>query len=70
MMDRICSQDNLRCAFRRVAKNKGGPGIDGVTIQEFGFHLHGNLTALAEELQSGQYQSQPVERVWMPKPGP
>ena len=53
-----------------MAVTNGGPGTDGVTIQEFGFHLHDNLTALAGELQSGQYQPQPVERVWMPKPGP
>ena len=37
LMDEIYSLDNLRCAFRRVQKNKGGPGLDGVTIQEFGF---------------------------------
>lgn len=44
LMDRICSLDNLRRAFRRVAKNKGGPGTDGVTIQEFGLSLTDNLT--------------------------
>jgi RNA-directed DNA polymerase len=69
MMDRICSLDNLRGAFRRVQKNKGGPGIDGVTIREFGCSLNDNLTTLAEELKSGQYQPQPVERKWIPKPG-
>ena len=68
-MDKICSLDNLRRAFRRVQKNKGAPGIDGVTIQEFGLFLNDNLTTLAEELKSGQYQPQPVERKWIPKPG-
>ena len=58
MMDKICSMDNLRAAFRRVEKNKGGPGIDGVTIQEFGLFLTDNLTTLAEELKSGQYRPQ------------
>ena len=53
MMDRIYSPDNLRVAFRRVEKNKGGPGIDGETIHEFGLFLNDNLTKLAEELMSG-----------------
>ena len=69
MMDRICSLENLQRAFRRVQKNKGGPGIDGVTIHEFGLFLSVNLTTLAEELKSGQYQPQPVARKWIPKPG-
>jgi RNA-directed DNA polymerase len=69
MLDRICSLDNLLAAFRRVTKNKGGPGIDGVIIKEFGQFLNDNLTTLAEELQSGQYQPQSVKRVLIPKPG-
>ncbi len=69
MMNKICSQDNLRNAFRKVAKNKGSSGIDGVTTQEFGSSLNVNLTTLAKELLSGQYQPQSVKRVWIPKPG-
>jgi RNA-directed DNA polymerase len=69
MLDRICSRDALHRAFRRVQKNKGGPGIDGETIHEFGLFVNDNLTTLAEELQSGQYQPQSVKRVLIPKPG-
>jgi RNA-directed DNA polymerase len=69
MMDRICSLDNLRTAFRRVAENKGSPGSDGVTIYEYGFNLEDNLSCLAGELISGQYRPQPVRRVMIPKPG-
>ena len=40
-----------------------------MTIHEFGLSLNDNLTTLAEELKSGQYQPQSVKREWIPKPG-
>jgi len=52
-----------------VRKNKGSPGVDGVTIEEFGSRLNEELTQLKEELESWCYKPSPVRRVEIPKPG-
>jgi len=52
-----------------VKKNKGSPGIDGVTVAEFGSRLGEELSRLKEELESWTYKPSPVRRVEIPKPG-
>jgi len=63
LLDTICDLNNLRDAFRQVKANKGKPGVDGQTIQEFGAHLKENLAELSQELKTGCYRPQPVRRV-------
>jgi hypothetical protein len=69
LLDKICSLENLQWAFRRVAKNRGKPGIDDVTIHEFCLFLNDNVTTLAKELKSGYYRPQPPNWACIPKPG-
>jgi group II intron reverse transcriptase/maturase len=52
-----------------VKKNKGSPGVDGVTIAEFESRLIEELSQLKEELESWTYKPSPVRRVEIPKPG-
>jgi group II intron reverse transcriptase/maturase len=52
-----------------VKKNKGSPGVDGVTIAEFESNLIEELSQLKEELESWTYKPSPVRRVEIPKPG-
>jgi len=52
-----------------VKKNKGSPGIDGITIEDFESRLIEELSLLKEELESWTYKSSPVRRVEIPKPG-
>jgi group II intron reverse transcriptase/maturase len=52
-----------------VKKNKGSPGVDGVTIEDFGSRLTEELRQLKEELESWSYKPSPVRRVEIPKPG-
>jgi group II intron reverse transcriptase/maturase len=52
-----------------VKKNKGSPGVDGVTIAEFEARLSEELSQLKEELESWTYKPSPVRRVEIPKPG-
>ena len=35
LFEELCKAEWLRAGFVRVKKNKGSPGIDGVTIAEF-----------------------------------
>ena len=65
----LCSIERLEAGFRRVKKNKGSPGVDGVTITEFESRLNEELSWLKEELESWTYKPSPVRRVEIPKPG-
>jgi RNA-directed DNA polymerase len=65
----ICALDTLREAFKAVKRNKGAPGIDGITIDEYGKNLEENLIQLKTEVESWKYRPTPVRRVEIPKPG-
>ena len=69
LFEDLCKTEWLEAGFRRVKKNKGSPGIDGVTIAEFELHLDEELSRLEEELESWTYKPSPVRRVEIPKPG-
>lgn len=65
----LCTIERLETGFRRVKKNKGSPGVDGITIDEFESRLSEELSQLKEELESWTYKPSPVRRVEIPKPG-
>lgn len=68
LMDKVYRRENLESAYQRVRRNKGQPGIDGVTVEAYGDNLAENLEQLHHELKTGTYQPQPVRRVEIPKP--
>lgn len=67
LMENVTSRDNLLTALKRVRKNKGSPGVDGMTVQELGPYLRDNWSRLREELLSGTYQPQAVRQKLIPK---
>lgn len=69
LFERICSRDHLNDAFRTVKRNKGAPGVDGVSIETFAANLDNELGRLERELTSWSYEPAPVRRVDIPKPG-
>src|SRR5688572_30690584 len=64
-MERICAPDNIERALRAVVRNKGAPGIDGVTV---GALPEAHWSEIEEQLLRGRYRPQPVRRVRIPKP--
>jgi RNA-directed DNA polymerase len=68
LFEKILNIDNLRMSFTRVKRNKGAPGIDGITIEEYEQNLEGELNQLRQEVQSWMYKPTPVKRVEIPKP--
>ena len=55
-------------AYKRVKANKGGAGVDGVSIEEFEKDLGNNLYKLWNRMSSGSYFPPPGRRVDIPKP--
>ena len=48
--------------------NKGAPGIDGMTIEDFPVHVRTHWSAVRQQIREGRYQPQAVRRVEIPKP--
>lgn len=68
-MEYVLARENLREALRRVRKNQGSPGIDGMTVDELSDYLREHWPTIREQLRTGTYQPQPVRQVEIPKPG-
>ncbi len=68
LLEDVLSSDNLRRAWKRVKANKGAPGIDGVTIEDFPGHARTHWPHIKEQIKAGSYQPQAVRRVEIPKP--
>ena len=67
-MERICQRENLWQALKRVKRNGGSPGIDGMTVDDLTGYLKQHWLEIREQLLSGTYQPQPIRRVEIPKP--
>ena len=52
-----------------VKANKGAPGLDGVTVEQFGANAEEEIERLSKELTKWVYKPRPVKRVEIPKPG-
>lgn len=58
----------MRRAFKKVKKNRGVPGVDGVTVSMFEANLEQNLDSLMFDLKHyGSYSPSPVRRVYISK---
>ena len=54
-------------AWKRVAANKGAPGVDKESIEAYQNQLGQNLYTLWNRMSSGSYHPQPVRQVLIPK---
>ena len=63
----LCQSETLHAAWRKVRANKGGPGSDGVTIQQFETNLTKHLRQLSRELTEERYYPLPVQKFTMKK---
>jgi RNA-directed DNA polymerase len=69
LMEKVVRRENLLEAHRRVVKNGGAAGVDGMTVDELRGYCCRHWSRHREELLGGAYQPQPVRRVEIPKPG-
>lgn len=67
LINQVYEYRNLEEAFKAVKANKGAPGIDSVTIEQFEQCLEQNLREIQRQLKERRYSPQPVKRVYIPK---
>jgi RNA-directed DNA polymerase len=63
----VVKRENILNAWKQVRANKGAPGIDGITIEEFTAYAHENWKGIKTALLNGTYRPHPVKRVEIPK---
>jgi len=69
LMSAIIEPNNMHLAYRRVTRNKGSAGVDGMHVEQLKAYLQQHWPTLKQQLVDGTYQPQPVRKVEIPKPG-
>lgn len=69
MIDDILSIPNFETAAKRVIGNKGAPGIDGMTVENWSSYYQHHGKELKRSIRERTYMPKPVRRVEIPKPG-
>lgn len=69
LMEQVVARENALEALKRVRRNKGSPGIDGMTVDELTPYLHEHWQRIREQLLAGSYQPSAVKRQLIPKSG-
>ncbi len=69
LMESILERNNMKRAIKRVVKNKGAPGVDGMTVRKIKRYLKRHWSKIEQALLEGTYFPMPVKRKEIPKPG-
>ena len=68
LLVKLVSRDNLNAAYKKVKKNGGAPGADGMTVDEAAPYLREHREEIIGRIIKGKYKPMPVRRVEIPKP--
>lgn len=68
LMEKILFRNNMLTALKRVEKNKGSHGVDGMKVDELRPSLKQNWLSIKESILKGKYKPSAVRRVEIPKP--
>ena len=69
LMSAVLERGNMKRAYDRVLRNKGAPGVDGMTVEGLKPFLKAQWPAIKVQLQEGRYRPSAVRKVEIPKPG-
>jgi len=67
LLEEVVREETLARAWKAVRANRGGPGIDGLSVERFPSWWAKHRQQVIEELRSGNYRPQPVKRCEIPK---
>ena len=68
LMERVLAREDFVPALKRVERNKGSVGVDGMKVEELRSFLRATWPAIRHDLLRGRYCPQPVRRAKIPKP--
>lgn len=68
LLERIVHKENMNKAVKRVVKNKGSHGIDGMQVDALRPYLIDHGREIVETILEEKYKPNPVRRVNIPKP--
>lgn len=68
LLEAILDRDNLNRAYKRVRRNHGAAGIDGMTVEEALPWLKEHKEELLQGIRDGSYMPSLVRRKEIPKP--
>lgn len=67
LMECVVERSNMQAAYKQVKRNKGAPGVDGMTVEALGDFLRVHWPQIKERLLEGSYEPVPVRRAEIPK---
>ena len=67
MLEEILDRQNLNEAYKRVKRNRGAGGVDGMSVEELGEYLTAHKEEILRVILDGKYRPSPVLRVEIPK---
>ncbi|OTN95704.1 hypothetical protein A5810_000009 [Enterococcus faecium] len=67
LLEQILSNQNMNQAYKRVYRNKGTNGVDGITVEELKSYLREHKEELRSQIRHRKYNPQPTLRVEIPK---
>ncbi len=67
LLEQVLSRDNMLKAWKRVKANKGAPGMDGMSIEEFPEFARHHWERIRSALIEGTYRPASVQRVLIAK---
>jgi len=56
LLEEVLNKENLERALKRVIANRGAPGVDGMTVEEFPRYLRDNWMSIKVKLTSDSYR--------------
>jgi len=68
LLEAALERGNMLGAYERVVKNKGAPGVDGLSVFEFKPWLQAHWPKVRQALLTGEYLPAAVRKVEIPKP--
>lgn len=67
-MGKVLEKENLERAYEQVRRNRGAPGVDGMSVEAYAEHAAKHWPVVEEKLLAGTYQPGAIRGVSIPKP--
>jgi group II intron reverse transcriptase/maturase len=67
MIERVLKRKNLYKAHRKVVRNKGSAGVDGMPVTKLSCHLENNRACIVASIVDHTYVPKPIKGVAIPK---